>query len=375
MIAIRNVVPFVITPVIGNYIESHDRVKIIVISQLILLVASVLIYVAYYQSEYWYLIYVYVLIQAICVCIKSSSYQYLIPNVVKSEDIEKANKIQALCQASVYVVGMGVGGIILSLFGDVSNLIIDNVVYFISIIIIIWFKYLVNKQNITLDLDNNTVMKHHDVTFRSGIMYMRQNTKFPLMIAVNAFTYYIYGIAEIINFKLGFEKYGVLILSIVLGLSTTGTVILYFGGSTRYMLNYLVLIIAISLYAVIEKYRIVPIWFFGLWMFTYVHYAFQIMMTTMIHKDADPKYKGRLFAYYYGATLILYAMGSFTGSYLPLYSYWMLMILSIIIIGILLIKFRYDNMSPDRQKLISKEHVKEYDLSNIKKIHDEQLQV
>ncbi len=354
MIAIRNIVPFIISPFVGNYVESHDQIIIIIISQIILLITSAFIYVAYLKPEYWYLTYVYVFLQAICVCIKSCCYQYIIPNVCSMSNVEKANKIQALSQASVYIVGMGLGGIILSVFGDISNLIIDNIVYFISTLIMIYFKFWIRYNNI--DIYQEKCPSYSEISFRNGLLYMYHNSKFPIMIMVNAITYYVYGIAEIINFKLGFEEYGVLILSIVLGLSTTGTIILYFWGSHKYGFNYVILILAISFYAIIEKKHIIPIWFFGLWMFTYVHYAFQIMMTTMIHKEADPNYKGRLFTYYYGSTLILYAMGSFTGSYFYPW-YWILIIISIVLIGILLIKYRYNEKSPDKQKLISLENI------------------
>lgn len=363
MVAIRNIVPFILSPIIGNYIESGNNVKTILIVQTILFFANFIIYIGYIYESYWYIVYLYVFIQSICLSTKSSSYQYIVPKIIDPNLIEKANKIQALSQASVYIVGILCGGTILSLYGDIANLITDSASYLASVSIMFYFNYLYQNFNsnenvnpnenekensnekvendINDDLNNlvepKDANRSEEITFKTGILYLFKNRKTAIIMAINAITYYIYGIVEIINFKIGFESYGILVLSAVLGLSTTGVIILYFCRADRYLLNYLILLMAITSYGFIEKIIIIPVWFLGLWSFTYVHYAFQIMMWTLIQKDSDPKYKGRLAAYYYGSTSVMYSLGSFTGSFTYMSIYWVMIALSLVAIGVLII--------------------------------------
>jgi len=361
MVAIRNIVPFVISPIVGNFVETHNNITIIVVVQTILLLLNGLLYFAFAYPDYWYASYGYVFVQSICICIKSSSYQYIVPLIIQSEMIEKGNKIQALSQASVYVVGVGAGGVILSLAGDVSNLIIDSTVYISSILTIVYFRRLyiiykadqtviaegageqTNQTNQTYKTEQGALIGSYTntapvVSFKTGVLYLVRHPRIAIIMTVNAMLYYTYGIAEIINLKIGFEKYGILILSLVLGLSTTGTIILYFDRADRYILNYVVLLLSMLFYGITEYMLLVPVWFFGLWLFTYVHYAFQIMMATMIQKD-DPNYKGRLFTYYYGFTSVMYALGSFTGSFLSWY--WIMIGVSVFVIGLLVVRYAY----------------------------------
>jgi len=358
MIAIRNIVPFIISPSIGNYVEKNKMIPIIIGSQTLILISNVFIYIAYFYTENWYVVYVYVLIQSVCNCLKTSSYQYIVPDIIPSTMLEQSNKIQAMSQSLVYIFGMGIGGIVYSLSGGITNIIVDNVVSLISVIIMLYFSHLMKYDMLTthtvVQLDNlETVSKQiepkTDVTFWNGMLYLRENVSYLIILMVNAITYYIYGIAEIINYKLGFDHYGILMLSLVLGLSTTGTIILYFYRPNNYICNYLILIISIMLYGVVENYHFISIWFIALWLFTYTHYAFQIMMTTMIQKDADPNYKGRLFTYYYGLTNVMYALGSFTGSFLHPW-YWIPIIIMLVFAGCLLIWFRYIQ-TPESQRL------------------------
>ena len=60
-------------------------------------------------------------------------------------------------------------------------------------------------------------------------------------------------------------------------------------------------------------------------------------MWTLIQKDSDPKYKGRLAAYYYGSTSVMYSLGSFTGSFTYMSIYWVMIALSLVAIGVLII--------------------------------------
>ena len=350
MVAIMNITPFIISPLVGNYVESHNNITNIIVSQIILILISSFIYTAHFIAEYWYLVYIYVFVQAICVCVKISSYQYIIPSIVSKEQIEKANKIQALSQASVYIVSVGLGGVMLNFLGPLSNLVTDNIVYVISIIIIFYFRYLVKntlennaKSN---EFNENELVEKETITFKNGMIYLKNNPTFLIIIMINSIIYYVYGVIEIVNYTTGFDSYDILILSIVLGLSNTGTIILYFFKADKYILNYAILIISILSYAIIELVQFVPLWLFGLWMFNYIHYAYYIMMTTIIQKDVDPHYKGRLYTYYYGSSSVLYALGSFTGSFLHLW-YWLPIGISIIIIGIMIKKF------DDIQKLIN----------------------
>jgi len=348
MVAIRNIVPFVISPIVGNFVETHNNITIIVVVQTILLLLNGLLYFAFAYPDYWYASYGYVFVQSICICIKSSSYQYIVPLIIQSEMIEKGNKIQALSQASVYVVGVGAGGVILSLAGDVSNLIIDSTVYISSILTVMYFRrlYTIQTDSAVLaitekaeqveQVEQNTDIE--PVSFKTGILYLVSHQQIAIIMTINAMLYYTFGIAEIINLKIGFEKYGILILSLVLGLSTTGTIILYFDRADRYLLNYVFLLVAMLGYGVTEVILFVPVWFFGLWLFTYVHYAFQIMMATMIQKD-DPNYKGRLFTYYYGFTSVMYALGSFTGSFVTWY--WIMIGVSVFVIGLLVVRYAF----------------------------------
>lgn len=341
MIAIINITPFVISPLVGNYVESHNNINTILISQTALILASVFLYTAYLIPEYWYLIYIYVFIQAICVCFKITSYQNIIPTIVETEQIEKANKIQVLSQASVYVISIGGGGIMLNYLNGISNLITDNTVYVVSIILILYLKYLIQHTITTNDeLQHNEQSKREPISFKNGLVYLKKNPEFIVIILINSLIYYIYGCIEIINYKLGFDSYDVLTLSIVIGLSTTGTIILYFYKSNRYILNYIILLISILFYGIIEIKQLIPLWFIGFWLFNYIHYAYYIMMTIMVQKDADSYYKGRLYTYYYGTSAVSYALGSFSGSlFYPWY--WIPIVVSIIIIGIMIVKFYY----------------------------------
>ena len=222
--------------------------------------------------------------------------------------------------------------------GGIVNLSINGFTIFISIIFITSFKklYKQNKEIELTDLENSNELKPN-VTFKDGINYLLSNKKFVILISVNALIYYIYGIIEIINYKLGFEDYDILLLSLVLGFSTTGTIILYFykNASHKYFINYFILLISCVIYFIVEHKHIIPIWFLGLWLFSYTHYAYWIMINTILQTETNEQYRGRIFTYNSSIVYASYAIGSLSGSYLYPY-YWIIIMVMNVIIGVLI---------------------------------------
>ncbi len=341
MIAIQSIIPFIFTGLIGNFVEKNDKIRIICGTEILLVLSNILLYMAYYYDKLWYLVYVYVFIKSICASIKTSAYQSIIPLIVEKEKIEEATTIHSIVQSIVYVLAIVIGGTILNFYGGIINLSIDTASFVVSIIAIFWFNHHFsnfNKFEIYNELDEES---QTEISFKNGLNYVISNSKFMIILIINAIVYFIFGIIEIINFQLGLDEYGILMFCLVLGFSTCSVISLYFLKTDHYIRNYVILIISLIMYVIIERHRIVSLWFVGLTLFSYTHYAYWIMIGTIIQRDANKNYIARVNAYNNGLTSLGYAAGSFVGSYTePWYVTWIIIGVTVIIMGICLIKYK-----------------------------------
>lgn len=394
MIIARNLLPLFFSPLIGNIVEKSDKIKLIMITEIIVLSCIGLLFFAYvYRAQFWYMVYINVIINAICWNIKNSCYLALLPSIVSTEMIEEANKIHNIAISLIYVLAISVGGVIIVYAGGLVNLIINTICYIIAIALLFNFRKMYYKLNndeeqgggggggvkletlapnedIKEKLENLTTMENLNsineavqninnninnndndnvvpiITFSQGVDYLYNHKKFMVLIAVNALIYYIYGIFEIINYKLGFEDYNLLELSLVMGLSTTGTVLLFFykQGTTNVVQNYFFFIISCIIYALLEFFQPannVGLWFFALWLFSYIHYAFWIMINSLLQREVNENFRGRIFTYNATISYAFYALGSLTGSYLLPLHYWIIIGIFSALCGVCLFLYKY----------------------------------
>jgi hypothetical protein len=161
------------------------------------------------------------------------------------------------------------------------------------------------------------------------------------LIAINSCIYFIFGIVEILNFELGFEKYdSILLLALVLGFSTTGTILLYFFENEDLLfINVVFLFLSLALYKLVQVFDVVALWFVALWLFSFMHYSFWIMGLTTIQKESHPHYKGRLFTYYYSITSANYCFGSLTAAF-GQDAYWIIVLICLPCVILLTFKYK-----------------------------------
>lgn len=395
MIALQSITPFVLAPFTGNLVERCKRKHILMLFCLMILVLNnSWVYVAYMYPEHWYLIYLNIIIQSIFGPIKNSSFQTLIPQIIKmnshnlltdESDVEsdspdnikkiheilivRSNTVQTIMQSIVYIFGTAIGGIIIKYWGGMVNLILDSTSFILAFLLMICFVHMYDKrmrrdESGQIPMDHETddltdpVIPQEQITFKNGLGYCWKVQQIGQIILINALLYYVYGIIDIVNFKLGFEQYDdILVLSLILGLSSTGPIILYFDRSDRYIVNLIIGIVSMGMYGIVTVLTIsenpvsisltaIP-WFIGLWLFNYIHSAYWIMMNSLLQKEEHSAFRGRLFSYSSGLIAVCYALGSYTGSYLGTY-YWICISVSWIFISLLLIRFnRIETRGPN----------------------------
>jgi hypothetical protein len=254
------------------------------------------------------------------------------PEIVERDLLMKACNLETILQAMMYCIAISLGGIVYTYFGGLTVLVITSINFIMAIVLLIYFKSINNNKFVP-------IVHLNKVTFSDGLQYLKNNTKFTIMIFARGLINFIYGITEIINFKLGFDHFNILILSLVLSFSVTVTIVLYFYKTDQYQYYYLMMIISLICYYFAEKYIILWVWFIATWMFSYVNYAFYILINSKLQQDVDEHYRGRVFSYSYGIKTLLYAAGSFSGSYAYPW-YWLIVGICVVMIGGLIVRLK-----------------------------------
>jgi hypothetical protein len=385
-IAVQSIMNLLFSPMIGNFVEKSEKKHLIILfSQICLVLNSSLAYVAYEYHDFWFLVYANIMIFSIFGSIKNSSYQGLIPEVLKQKleqnnsdknnsDLEtliiRSNTVQIIMIAVIYFMSTMVSGPIIQYLSGFVNLLMDTFLYILSICTLVYFHcdiikqtYLTNNLKGTfqeeyqksaidhnlVDLqlltDDQRILLVEPITFYNGIKYMSSHPQIWCQVMINSLLYYIYGIFEITNYRVGFDDYDVLILSIIIGLGSTGPMIHYFDRCDRYVLNTIFGIISTVLYWFVYNEQwinnnvlVIVLWFIGLWLFNYINSAFWIMKNSLIQKEEHAKYTSRLSSYSAGFILTTRALGSFTGSYIESYQWYCVVVCWCVIVGLM---YRY----------------------------------
>jgi hypothetical protein len=256
--------------------------------------------------------------------------------------------------AVIYFMSTMVSGPIIQYLSGLVNLLMDTFLYLLSICTLVYFHCDARQYHPNENLKETFQEEYQKpylepvvepVTFYNGIKYMSSHPQIWCQIMINSLLYYIYGIFEITNYRVGFDDYDVLILSIIIGLGSTGPMIHYFDRCDRYALNTIFGIISTILYWFVYNEQwinnnvlVIVLWFIGLWLFNYINSAFWIMKNSLIQKEEHTKYTSRLSSYSAGLILTTRALGSFTGSYIESYQWYCVVVCWCVIAGLM---YRY----------------------------------
>jgi MFS family permease len=167
ILLVARVLPFVIIgPISGNYIDSNNRQKIMIIADLIRMMLISLMAVFIYMNKNGMLsnvvvlslIYILSMLASLASTFFNPSRGAIIPNIVEKDNIRGANSLMSMSNSITLVLGPIIGGMLVSFLGIYLVSIVNAISFLFSAILISFIKSYENiKQNKT---NGNIIRKY-----------------------------------------------------------------------------------------------------------------------------------------------------------------------------------------------------------------------
>ena len=302
----------VLTPITGAIIDRFEPKKLLLILIFIEIIST--FFMIFVDSvEYLYILYILIFIKMATASFYFTTEMSLLPKIVKDKELQLTNELHSIIWSFSYTAGMALSGYFVYIFGIKIAFLIDSFLFCIAFFILL---------NLHVKVQNNVKENIFKMIFETFI-YLKSNPKIFYLMIVHAFVgfsafdalvailsdvYYKYFIAASLSIGLihSFRALGLVIGPIILG---------KWVNKKNLFKVFLFETVAIIIWGFLEHnfyLSLVGSIFVGfftttLWSYTY----------TLIQKNTDDKFYGRVVAY---NDMIFLSVASLT-SYLSGYLY------------------------------------------------------
>jgi MFS family permease len=160
----------ILAPISGAIIDKFDTrvlLKIFIITELF----TTLFYLNFNSLDFIWILALLIFIRSGAGSLYFATQMSLMPNIVKSEDLQTVNEIQSIIWSLSFTLGMAIGGIVVSMIGEYNAIKIDIVLFIIALYSYstIKFEPLPHKDNIkiiTLIIDGLKYFKNNSYTIK-----------------------------------------------------------------------------------------------------------------------------------------------------------------------------------------------------------------
>jgi len=284
--------PALLAPINGAIVDKYLSKKFMIS----LLVVEFLMTLSYLliedPSQVWLLI-ILIYIRTSATLMFFNSEMSLLPQILKEDELKKANELHSIIWSVTFALGMAVGGVVVDSFGIYNTIIIDSILFVVAILIFLGIEF---------DLKNGS-KKSIRALIKEGFNYVRSDKKLIILIFIHA-TVALTTFDALINLLTNSNYKFTIAIPLAIGwLNATRAVGLMVGPfvvgervseRTLHIFFYLQGI-AIIIWAMVEHdfYTSLFMMFFigffttSLWSFTY----------TLIQNQIEPRFLGRALAY------------------------------------------------------------------------------
>ncbi|MCF6339675.1 MAG: MFS transporter [Sulfurimonas sp.] len=280
-------------PISGSIIDSVKPKKLMLILIVVEIFATFFLIFINSISDLW-LLYILIFIKMAAASFYFTTEMSLLPKILDGEDLQKANELHSIIWSLSYTFGMALGGFVVYLFGVKFAFILDAFIFVVCFILL--YKVEIN---VIIIKSNENLLQMMSDTFR----YLKKTpqamhlifihafvglTAFDALVALMVDQYYVSVIA--ISLALGLlhasRALGLVIGPILLGRWINNKRVTYlfiFQGLAVWLWAFMME----NFYLSILSSVIVGLFTTTLWSYTY----------TLLQKNIEPKYYGRIVAY------------------------------------------------------------------------------
>jgi MFS family permease len=283
----------ILAPISGAIIDRFDTrilLKIFIITELF----TTLFYLNFNSLDFIWILALLIFIRSGASSLYFATQMSLMPNIVKSEDLQTVNEIQSIIWSLSFTLGMAIGGIVVSIIGEYNAIKIDIVLFLIALYSYstIKFEPLPHKENIkitTLIIDGLKYFKDNSYTIKLIFLHASVAfTSFDTLVVLLANTEYkpILAVALAIGLTNASRAFGLMIGPFILG---------NIVNKSNFAYILLAQALSIVLWAYLQfdfYYGIVSIFLVGIFTTTIWSYTY-----ALIQNYTEDKYLGRVLAY------------------------------------------------------------------------------
>lgn len=164
----RFIPPMLISPVAGVLVDRFDRKLLLVMSNLLRAGVVLLFIPATYNPDLLWTIYVLSIMQFILSAVFEPGQSAITPSLIPHSDLVLANTLYSVTWSVMLAAGAVVGGIVSTLFGAQTALIIDALTFVVAA----WLIWRIRGYSHTPRA--RTTDTHDDTTFAEGLRYLRR---------------------------------------------------------------------------------------------------------------------------------------------------------------------------------------------------------
>lgn len=167
----RFVPPFLMTPFAGVLIDTFDRKRLLILSDLLRAGVVLLLLFADRPERLW-LIYMLTVLQFALSAVFEPGRSALLPSLVDRDDLVPANTLASVTWSVMLAVGAVLGGVSASFFGATITLLLDALTFLVSALLIA--SIVVPEKPATIpELEHEKLSQ--DKGFREGLRYARKH--------------------------------------------------------------------------------------------------------------------------------------------------------------------------------------------------------
>jgi len=209
----RELPHFLLGPVAGVVVDTFDRKKVMIFSDLIRFTLGLGYLLVRSESTLW-LIFVLPFAQFSLSAFFNSAERSILPSLVGKELLAVANVFEALTWGSFYILGAGIGGFVSSLFGTAVCFILDAISFLFSALLL--WKLPSQLPKVEEDEENLIEKKEESTSpkklspikkYLKGMSYLWKNNYFLVISFVKSGGTLVWGALEIALMKFASSEY------------------------------------------------------------------------------------------------------------------------------------------------------------------------
>lgn len=173
--------PFIVSPFAGVLIDRFDRKRLLIISDVMRTLVGLSLFLATSPERLW-IIYLATIVQFMFSALFEPARSALMPNLLKADDLLKANILSNVTWSVMLAVGAMIGGLITAAFGITTALVVDCASFALSAV----FLYNIRVPSVPLTVNNPDLPVKASKGFVDGISYARRHPNILIVLLVKA---------------------------------------------------------------------------------------------------------------------------------------------------------------------------------------------